>query len=273
MPPSNELTATLDQINLLLEQTRGSSDQFAETLRHQHVPHLSFSQVTTVEACQYRYYLQYVKLLDPQPLPDYFTKGKLLHQVIAASYASLSQNHPIQIEDYHQFIDQQLHGEHQRHLHNAVTLHLENLWRGCEIVAVEEPFVMAVDDTLPPCVGVIDLILEHEGQFIVIDHKTGRDFYPEDHLQMAIYVAYIHHKYGVQTCQFYYDHYRWVNNLARIRKPAFQRTPVTLPEGYWETAVARIRGGYRHIQHIRDLGWGTKNGECFRCPYRGMCWS
>ena len=82
-------TDHLAAILSVIEQTRGSTDQFAETLRHKHIPHLSFSQVSTVEFCHYRYFLQYEALIDPDPIPDYFTKGKLLHQVIARLLESL----------------------------------------------------------------------------------------------------------------------------------------------------------------------------------------
>ena len=259
------------QIYAVIEQTRGSSDRFAETLRHRHIPHLSFSQISTVEACEYRYFLQYELLLDPSPIPDYFTKGKLLHQIIAASYTHVANSQPIQPEDYFALINQHYQGETEQHLRNATLQHLNNLWQDCEVVAVEEPFVMQIDERLPPCVGVIDLILQCDGTYILIDHKTGRDFYPQDELQMAIYVEYIKQHYGGGNFQFYYEQYRWVNHLERIRKPAFQRTEVILPKHYWTQAVERIQRGYRKIERIKTSGQALKNGDCFRCPYRNIC--
>jgi hypothetical protein len=116
-----------------------------------------------------------------------------------------------------------------------------------------------------------DLVLRKGENFVIVDHKTGRDFSPQDELQMAIYVEYIRREYGGKECPFYYDHYRWVNNLQRIRKPAFQRTRVVLPKRYWEAAEARIHAAQRTIERIRRQGWGVRNGQCFRCPYRGVC--
>ncbi len=167
-----------DLIREVIEKTRGNSDRFAEHLRHQHIPHLSFSQISTVESCEYHYYLQYELLLDPTPVPDYFTKGKLLHQVIAASYTSLANAQPISTDPYLELVHQHYQGETAQHLRNAISLHLENMWQDCEVAAVEEPFVMQIDESLPPCVGVIDLILKSDGRFILIDHKTGHDFTP-----------------------------------------------------------------------------------------------
>jgi ATP-dependent exoDNAse (exonuclease V) beta subunit len=261
----------LDEIQEVIEQSGGDSERFAETLRHKHIPHLSFSQISTVEFCHHRYYLQYIRLIDPQPLPDYFTKGKLLHQMIAASYQRLAGNKPISKDESFILIDGVYEGDHQRHLRNAFLTHMENLWAGCEIIAIEKPFAIKMEDMLPPMVGVIDLILKQNGNYILIDHKTGRDFYAQDELQMAIYRHFIHEHYGAEECLFYYDSYRWVNNLARIRKPAFQRTRVSLPPMYDRAAMNRIRKGNADIEMIRSENWGSKNGECFRCPYRNQC--
>jgi ATP-dependent exoDNAse (exonuclease V) beta subunit len=264
-------TQNLEMIHSVIEQANGSADQFASTLRHRHIPHLSFSQITTVEFCHYRYYLEYVRLLDLSPVPDYFTKGKLLHQMIASYYEKASQHQAFSAEEYNQVIDGAYQGDNRRHLHNAVTVHLQNQWQDCQVIAVEKPFAMLIDPDLPPMVGVIDLILKKDGCFVIVDHKTGRDFYPEDQLQMAIYVQYIHQQYGDVPYEFYYDHYRWVNNLSRIRKPAFQRTNVNASTVSWPAALSRIRAGFEAIEEIKTSQRVTRDGECFRCPYRKIC--
>jgi CRISPR/Cas system-associated exonuclease Cas4 (RecB family) len=192
--------------------------------------------------------------------------------MIALSYLNVATREPIHQDHYFKLINQHFQGDHETHLRNAVTVHLENLWQGCEVVAIEEPFVMQIDDQLPPCVGVIDLILKKDGNFILIDHKTGHDFYHQDELQMAIYVEYIKRRYGASDSRFYYEQYRWVNNLDRIRKPAFQRTEVILPTHYWQQALQRIQSSYQSIKKIKTSGTAMKNGECFRCPYRTVCW-
>lgn len=272
MASLTRLDQDLSTIYAVIEQAGGTSDRFAETLRHQQIPHLSFSQITTVEFCEYRYYLQYVRMIDPTPTPDYFTKGKLLHWAIASYYecAARAQDYPLD-RILHTF-DQAYQGENQRHLHNAVAVHLDNSWQDCQVVAVEKPFVMRVDPELPACVGVIDLILQKDDRIILVDHKTGRDFYPEDELQMAIYVQYVREQYGDVACEFYYDHYRWVNNLDRIRKPAFQRSRVFQSNLNWTAALDRIRSGSERIQRIKAGKPAVQNGACFRCPYHQVCY-
>ena len=254
----------LATILAVIEETRGSTDRFAETLRYRRIPHISFSQITTVEFCQYRYFLEYICLLAPTPTPDYFTKGKLLHQVIASFYEKEAgfqagdQDQAGSAEGAYEVIDSAYEGDSRRHLRNAYTVHLQNRWQNCQILAVEQPFAMYAGPELPPIVGVIDLIIRKEDAIVIVDHKTGRDFYPEDELQMAIYLQYIQQQFGDLSYKFYYDHYRWVNNLTRIRKPAFQRTQVRFPSTCWPAALDRIREGVKFTDQIRATNRAKK---------------
>jgi len=263
---------TLVLIQSLIDDSGGDSDRFVEALRHKQIHHLSFSQVAAVESCPQRYYLQYISLLEPNPVPSYFTKGKLFHQALAASYRSQASGILLSEAELCTEIDHAVLGEACGHLHNAVQVHLSTRWVDHEVVAVEQPFVMQLDDGLPPVVGVIDLILRRGGEYVVVDHKTGHDFYAPDVLQMAVYAEYINRTFGDPACEFYYDQYRWVANLARIRKPAFERQPVTVHSGLWQQSLARLHAGNAAIEHIRATNIAPKIGECYRCPYRSMCW-
>lgn len=259
------------RIDQIIRECRGDSDRFAETLRGEEIPHLSFSQVATVEFCEHRYYLQYIEKEEPVPFPDYFTKGKLLHQLIAETYEMIrtgSENGSVSVE-YR--IANTCIGDNKRHLVNAYHVHQANLWAGFKVADVEHPFVMEIDEKLPPMVGVIDLVLKQNGQFVLVDHKSGRNFYPYDELQVAIYKKYIQAAYQGADCRLYYDHYRWVNNLGRIRKPAFQRTEVSVDGSSWPSYLKRIQQAYAIIWRIKNGIAPSRGGECFRCPYRNNC--
>ena len=258
-------------IQSVIEQTQQDADQFAGILRARRIPHLSYSQVSAVEFCQYRFYLEYVALVTLDPVPLYFTKGKLLHQLIASSYRQTALGQPVDLEEYNALIDGQLPEDQRRHLRNAMQVHFEQRLPDVHVVSIEKPFAMSIAADLPPCVGVIDLVLERRGAYILIDHKTGHDFYPEDELQMAIYVEYMQRQLGEVACEFYYDHYRWVTNLSRIRKPPFLRRQIRLPASYWQDALLRMRRAYQLIQQIKDGKKPSRSGECFRCPYRSLC--
>lgn len=263
---------SLVEIQALLKSSKGNADEFILLMKASQLPSLSFSKVSAVEACQRRFYLQYVLHLEPDPVPEYFVKGKLLHSIIAASYQRLSRGLPLDESDQSQILAGVHNHEHRLHLENAAALHLQNLWQADEILGVELPFVMLLVDDLPPVIGVIDLLLKVNGSFVVIDHKSGRDFYPPDALQMAIYRQWLRQAYAAQDSRFYYEHYRWVNNLARIRKPAFLRSPVDLPQDGWRLSMLRIRRAHDLMQRIRAGSSALHDGDCFRCPYRNICW-
>jgi hypothetical protein len=271
MPDSLNSAQALQEIQILLQSANGDTDEFIRMMKESQLPSLSFSKVSTVESCQYRFYLQYVLHLEPEPVPEYFIKGKLLHALIAQTYRLLSNQEQIDPQTRLEAISRIRSEEQRTHLMNAAAIHLQNLWQDCEVLGIEVPFVMLVDPQLPPMIGVIDLLLKQGDRYIVIDHKSGRDFYPPDQLQMAIYRQWLRVERQAGECQFFYEHYRWVNNLQRIRKPAFLRSSVELPVDGWPASLERINTAYAVMQRIRAGGIARRNGDCYRCPYRAMC--
>jgi hypothetical protein len=269
---SSSLTPTqsLKAIRAIIADGIGG-ERFWQTLRRNNIPHLSFSQVAAVNYCHQKYYLNYVKRVKLKPVPNYFIKGNLMHQFIASSYKRIANEQKINPSTYLIAIHRVYRNEHRIHLENAVQVHLSNIWQDHEILGVEQPFVFMVDRKLPPLVGVIDLLLKKDNHVIIVDHKTGSDFYKPDKLQMAIYHQFARKKFPRKEIDIYYDQYRWVNNLQRIRKPPIQRTKIHLPDSSWETALGKIHTGYKAMKDIRENDYGKRNGECFRCPFREHC--
>ncbi|MHB8807915.1 MAG: RecB family exonuclease [Anaerolineaceae bacterium] len=262
---------SFQQIQSLLSIVQDDGDRFVEALRQENIPHLSFSQISAVEFCPYRYYLQYVLFQQPEPLPDYFTKGKLLHQCLAQFYRSQKDGDRIEQDDLENKSSLSSNTSFHTHLTNALQVHQQNSWCAHEILAIEHPFVFSISDDLPPMVGIIDLILQSENEILLVDHKTGRNFYPDDELQVAIYSQYIMQQYGTRRCRLFYDHYRWVENLERIRKPAFQRTEVSMHPAQWTTYFERIQIAAEKIDSIRAGEQPDAKRTCFRCPYNRNC--
>ncbi len=202
--------------------------------------------------------------------PSYFVKGKALHQAAAIAYGHLRGTGTIDPQAV-AAAAQSADAEIQCHVLNAVTLLIENVIRDWEIVAIEEPFVMSLGRALPPCVGIIDLVLRRDDDFMIVEHKTGKSFYEHDELQLALYREYIRRRFAPRSCQTVIDEYRWVNDLGRIRKPAFQRQYVTLSEKAWDDARKRVSAAYRVMQQIATKGAPEKVGECFKCPVASVC--
>ena len=259
------------QIREALQLSGGDADVFVAFLRREKIPHLSFSQITTIEFCEYRYQLQYIEVRELEPTPLYFVKGKAMHELIADTYRGMQNGDENKTYTPDESFSDEMDAESERHLMNAYRVHREHVWTGYEIEAVEHPFVMEIEEGLPPMVGVIDLVLRQNGDFTLVDHKTGRDFYPYDALQVAIYAKHIKGAHAGKSCRLFYDHYRWVNNLTRIRKPAFQRTEVPAKLSDWGEYLERIREGAEKIEQLYLEGKPTKKGACYMCPYRGIC--
>ncbi len=260
-----------NRIRSILAANGGDADRFAETIRRERIPHLSFSQVTTLEFCPYRYYLQYVRYQALDPIPKYFVKGKRMHALIARTYEAMRANEAHTAGAVADDEPGEMDEVDARHIRNAYQVHRAHVWTDYEIRGIEHPFVFSIDPRLPPLVGVIDLVLVKDDCYYLVDHKTGRDFYPDDALQVAMYARYIHTQHDTENVRLFYDHYRWVNNLDRIRKPAFERREVRADLGRWEVYLKRIKRVYRAMERIAQGARPAKQGECFRCPYRGQC--
>ena len=262
---------TYTTLQSLLDTVQHDSELFVQALHQQQLSYLSYSQITTVEFCQQRYYLQYILDEQPEPLPDYFSKGKLLHQLIAHGYQAHMDGADLSLEELQAQLAKSELVYDPTHLANALQVYQQQRWQVQRVLAVEHPFVILLSDDLPPLVGVIDLILQDGDTILLVDHKTGRNFYPYDELQVAIYAHYIQTIYPNYDCQLYYDHYRWVNNLDRIRKPAFQRTLVQVQPEHDTLYHQRMYKAAGIIQRLHDGVVPSHMGTCFRCPFHRNC--
>ncbi len=276
LEPEQSFQQAFQQIREMLTDWQDSTETFARTLRGERIPHLSFSRLSSLEFCPQRYFLEYRQGLAPDPLPAYFEKGRLLHEIAAMIYTNLAKGKPTTPDEISDFIHENNGGEYQHHLRNAAHELQWNAWKDWNVVAVEQPFVIELAPDLPPCVGVIDLVLENEGEFAIIDHKSGRtffktDFYDPGKLQMSIYREYAKRAYAPQSLRLFYDKYRWVNDLRRIRKPAFEREEIELSDDSWPHAYQKLRRGYQSMREMYHSGHYPKTGDCYRCPFRGMC--
>jgi len=259
-----------DQIQALIDQCEGDSDAFVDRLHQSKLTHISFSQVYSFETCPRQYYLRYILGKEITPTPEYFVKGKALHRTIARAYRAYSEGQSFD-EEIIQYDGVSRFSQAGNHLRNGYLTLLQNMLPSDEVLGIEKPFVFLMENEIPPVVGVIDLILRLGDTLILIDHKTGRDFYQPDILQMAVYLSYLRSTGFKGNCGFYYDSYRWVENLARIRKPAFNRHQMEISDNEVEIQAKRLIAGYEGIRNLRQGKLPEMKGECFRCAYRNYC--
>lgn len=241
------------------------------SLDREGVPYLSYSKITSLEFCPYRYYLEYVAGVKLRPEPSYFVKGRTFHKAADRLYRTIARGRQLDTGELEPLIQKHRDEDDQRHLRNAVQLLAQNVMAGWDVVGVEEPFILSLGPNLPPCIGIVDLVLRKDGVLAVIDHKTGKNFGNTDPLQMAVYRQHAVTKHKAEKCLTFFDEYRWVNNLGRIRKPAFQRTAVQLRSTAWASAVRRFAKGHVRIRRIEKTQDAPGTGQCYLCPFREAC--
>jgi len=263
--------AGYEEVAAKLAGWTGTIGGFTRMLDAEAIAYLSFSKITTMDFCPYAYYLEYIKKIVVRPQPDYFIKGHLFHEAAARAYRAMRRGREVDAAGLKRFITSRARSEHHDHLHNAVSLAIDNAHIGWEVVGIEQPFVLSLGPSLPPCLGVVDLILRKQGQYAVVDHKTGKNFNGPDDTQLAIYGEHVNRTFGVQECTGIFDEYRWVNNLTRIRKPGFSRTVVKPRASSWKKAERRLAKCHRQILSIERKGDAAKTGNCFMCRFGDRC--
>ena len=261
-----------EKIRALLAGHAGGARSFVKALDDGGLAHLSWSKVSCVESCPYGYYLQYVKRVRLVPEPDAFVKGRLFHQAADRFYRGLHRGRALGPAEFEPIVRRYTSAEARAHLRNAVTVLLDNAFTGWEVLGTETIIALDLDPRLPPCVGVIDLVLRKGKVFAVVDHKTGKAFWRQDPMQIAIYREHVLREHGPVQVSAFFDAYRWVNDLRRIRKPAHERTRVRLSPRSWGAAMRRFTAGYAAIQAVERAGEDSPaTGPCWMCAWRGVC--
>jgi hypothetical protein len=258
-------------LSKLLANPQIKLEVLARELDRRRIPYITFSKVNCLGFCSYRYVLEYVKLRRLHPEPTYFVKGRLFHQAAANYYEAKRSGAVAVTATLPLSAAKHLVDEDRVQVSNALQLLAQNTFTGWEVVAVESPFILYLGPRLPPCLGIVDLVLRKGRQFAVVDHKTGKNFNSPDPLQLAIYQEYVGRKYKPWKCIAIYDQYRWVHNLDRIRKPAFKRTTRRLGRDPWKKALRRIASAHKTMRDIERERDATADGPCYMCPYQRVC--
>ncbi|MBI5525594.1 MAG: PD-(D/E)XK nuclease family protein [Deltaproteobacteria bacterium] len=260
------------RISRLIAAHKGGARSLVEKLDARGHRHLSFSKIACVESCPYSYFLQYVKREELDPQPAYFVKGRVFHRAAASFYRRVARGQRPAATDLGTITRRPDDIVAECHLRNAAEVLAQNAFEGWEVLGVEDIFVLDLGRGLPPCVGVIDLVLRQGSTYAVVDHKTGKDFWRQDPMQLAIYREHVLREHGATKVQGYFDAYRWVNDLRRIRKPAFERTRVRLSSRSWAKAQRRFEAGYKAIKEVERAGEKSPGtGSCWMCAWKGVC--
>lgn len=199
-------------------------------------------------------------------------KGRAFHRAAASFYRRLSKGRRPTAADLDAITRRPNDIVAECHLKNTAEVLVANAFDGWEVRGVEEIFVLDLGKDFPPCVGVIDLVLKKGKVFAVVDHKTGKDFWPQDRMQLAIYREHVVREHGTERVRGFFDSYRWVNGLRRIRKTAFEQRLVRVSARSWAKAQRRLAAGHKAINAVERAGEKSPGtGSCWMCAWRGVC--
>ena len=242
----------------------GSFGSFVSKLDRDGVRYLSHSKVSTVERCRQCFYNQYVLKIPAKSTA--IQTGTLVHEAAQFAYERIRAGGHV---DFAALAEKTAakHPEpsHRRLVANGVVTLSEHLWTDSEVVGVEEPFFLDISADLPPVIGVIDLILRKGPRYLVIDHKTGKQFTPQDEGQLVLYAEHVRQRYGAGRCDGVFDQYRMVPNLAKVRTPVHRRTAVRIGPKRTAALVRRYQEAWESIQSIRSASDVRRGYECWYC--------
>lgn len=239
-------------------------NQFMRRLDRSGIPYLSHSKLTCLERCPLCYYREYV--LGKKQESDALHRGTLFHQAAKIFYAALKDGQRIKPAiSAKQIRAKSLPDDALPMLRNALKLLQKNQWEKHDILAVEDCFFMDLAPGLPPIIGVPDLVLSRDGSLLIVDHKTSKSFNDLDSSQLVLYAEFFRRQRSTNSIIGVFDEYRLVTDLAKINKPAFRRTPVSVDRCFLPKLIARYRKAWKKIVSIQKNGEPESSPDCWIC--------
>jgi RecB family exonuclease len=238
-----------------------SFPSFIRSLDSEEVPYLSHSRVADYVRCPACYYSRYI--LGEKTESQAMLLGTLFHNAAASFYKA--KRAPEADKLFSRLgvskLDEDRHGP----LQNAITLLCQNRHSDCEVVSIEEPFFLDLAPGLPPIIGIADLVIRKGKSLVVVDHKTGKSFNDHDPAQLVLYAEHVGRLHNTRVSAGFFDEYRLVPNLDRIRKPAFRRTEVRLNKEMLPPLIRRYKSAWKEIQLLQMGEPPSAAYDCWFC--------
>ena len=262
MSSRQETAAALDRA---WAQWPRSFPSFIRWLDIEGIPYLSHSRVADYVRCPACYYRRYV--LGEKTESQAMLLGTLFHNAAASFYKAKSAQEADNL--FSRLRMTKLDEDRHRLLRNAISLLCQNRHSDCEVVSIEEPFFLDLAPGLPPIIGSADLIIRKGKSLVVVDHKTGKSFNDHDPGQLVLYAQHVGRLHNARVNAGFFDEYRLVPNLDRIRKPAFRRTEVRLSKKMLPPLIRRYKSAWEKIQ---DLEKGKPPSAAYDCWFCRPQW-
>lgn len=255
--------------------------------------YLSASGLRTLEECPREFWLRYVRGLPREDLPPAMVLGSAVHAALATFYRSLRDG--VAVPDVAAMLVVAA-AEIEAAVAGAVPVAFEGGMTADDLVAeaermlvafgplafvpervlaVEESFAVQLGDGGEELVGVFDLVVEHEGELWVIDHKvTKRSGVPRSTLedrQLALYAWAAGELFGNETVRVFHQ------ALVRTKVPKVELVEVPRDERDEVEVGEALTAGFRFVELAlassdpRLLFSRRRNWRCDRCGHREAC--
>lgn len=235
----------------------------------------------TYNACQRRFELSHVyngKGLEPHEAPHALARGTYGHSVMAAFFRKIKEGQD-KNEDYYMLAKAEAMKELMtdvllsNEISPVIMYWIETIWPtlNWKILRVEEKHYLQVGE------GVIfpftlDLLVEENGEIILVDHKFSADAYDEDMIalypQIPKYVGALRAE-GIPVVRGKYNFLRTRSMKDFAKKIEIKPVKVTpqrikqafIDQGDTMTAIINHKGKYR-----RNISY-----NCAYCPFKDVC--
>ncbi len=165
--------------------------------------HISFSAISTYQACPLRYYFRYVEHLPERMVSSSLVFGAAIHRAAQAHYEQLIAGEPPPGLDYLlEAFWAEWRERDKQHIRLNAGEDLDSLAKLAErtlqafqasdlatpkgtIIAVEEELRGAIIPGAPDVLGRLDLLVESESELVLTDLKTARRPWSNEHAQDA----------------------------------------------------------------------------------------
>lgn len=250
-----------DDLEKAWEEWPRAFPSFMRSLEASGVSYLSHSKVAEYRRCPRCYYRRYI--LGEKEETQAMLVGTLFHNAAARLYKAKQDVRPERL--FAKLNLSKLEADRLPHLQNAVTVLCQNRHVDGEVVSVEEPFFLDLAPGLPPVIGIADLVLRTGKSLLIVDHKTCKSFQDHDPVQLVLYAEHARQAHNAPVPAGCFDEYRLVQNLDRIRKPAFRRSTVKLSRKMLPPLVREYRSTWERIQLLEPGQPPSPSDDCWTC--------
>ncbi len=246
--------------------------------------HLSYSQVSTYLMCPLKYNLHYIEQIEPQFTPAPLAFGSAIHEAVAAFYQSVLEGDPISVSQMHDVyreiwaaqskerVIKFFNGDSEASLFNKAQAMLEAFINSfdpsVQIVGIEEPFEVCLDDTIPPLIGWIDAVeLSPNGTVTVVDLKTASKRYSDQHVQSNLQLTC--YSLGAQSLGFNGETKFRLDVLLKTQKPELVRYETTRTDADRNRFIRLVKSVWQGIE--KGVFYPKEDWQCGQCAYSDQC--